>query len=193
MGLDLSVNTESPSVTRERPNVAAAQIEKLFDIACSLTDVMACVPIEQTTLESGPREYLRNFLTLLSTLRGGQSRYLPLLLSKINETLPGMHSTVAPFASAAAAAGKRHADEYPASQPSSAGSTTDATFAGSSIGSSPMMAPGPSFDYRDVGRSASYGVPYPVMATGVSQADIAAQETMAAMFRSSSGQHTYRD
>lgn len=66
------------------------QIEKLFDVACTLTDVMACVPMEQNSFEIGPRDYLGRFLNLISTLRGGQSRYLALLLQKINEVLPNM-------------------------------------------------------------------------------------------------------
>jgi hypothetical protein len=37
-----------------------------------------------------PAYYLQHFLTLISRLRGGDSRYLPLLLAKVSETLPGM-------------------------------------------------------------------------------------------------------
>lgn len=51
---------------------------------------MACVPMEQHSFELGPRDYLGRFLNLISTLRGGQSRYLALLLQKINEVLPNM-------------------------------------------------------------------------------------------------------
>ncbi|KAL2357059.1 hypothetical protein BJ546DRAFT_427073 [Cryomyces antarcticus] len=65
-------------------------IEKLFDVACTLTDVMSCVPIEQHAFEYGPRDYLNQFLSLISTLRGGQQRYLPLLVAKINDTIPSM-------------------------------------------------------------------------------------------------------
>src|SRR5579862_6735406 len=49
---------------------------------------MACVPLESSTLEMGPRDYLMGFVNLLSTLRGGDSRFLPLLLTKINDSLP---------------------------------------------------------------------------------------------------------
>lgn len=38
----------------------------------------------------GPRDYVSRFLTLISTLRGGQSRYLPLLLAKLSEVLPNL-------------------------------------------------------------------------------------------------------
>nr|POE86905.1 putative sucrose utilization protein suc1 [Quercus suber] len=59
-------------------------IEKLFDVACTLTDVMSCVPFEQHTFEFGPRDYLNQLMSLIGTLRGGQQRYLPLLLAKID-------------------------------------------------------------------------------------------------------------
>ncbi|KAH9826854.1 putative sucrose utilization protein SUC1 [Teratosphaeria destructans] len=65
-------------------------IEKLFDVACTLTDVMSCVPFEQHTFGYGPRDYLNQLITLISTLRGGHQRYLPLLLSKINDAMPQM-------------------------------------------------------------------------------------------------------
>ncbi|KAF2192543.1 hypothetical protein K469DRAFT_553174 [Zopfia rhizophila CBS 207.26] len=65
-------------------------IEKLFDIACCLTDVVACIPFSPSTFSLGPRDYLSRFITLISTLRGGQTRYLPLLLSKISDVLPNL-------------------------------------------------------------------------------------------------------
>lgn len=68
------------------------QIEKLFDIACTLIDVMAYVPpqslSQRSNFDSGPRDYLNRFIQLISTLRGGQSRYLPLIVNKVNEVLP---------------------------------------------------------------------------------------------------------
>ncbi|KAF1991833.1 hypothetical protein K402DRAFT_70860 [Aulographum hederae CBS 113979] len=67
-------------------------IEKLFDVACTLADVMACVPIEQAAFELGPRDYLQRFISLISSLRGGQSRHLPLLIGKINDVLPGYNT-----------------------------------------------------------------------------------------------------
>ena len=56
---------------------------------------MACVPLESKTFTVGPREYLTQFLNLISTLRGGDSRYLPLLLAKIHEALPAMAAPIA--------------------------------------------------------------------------------------------------
>lgn len=62
-------------------------IEKLFDVACTLTDVMSCVPLEQHTFEYGPRDFLNQLMSLISTLRGGQTKYLPLLQQKVQDTL----------------------------------------------------------------------------------------------------------
>lgn len=63
-------------------------IEKLFDVACTLTDVMSVIPQDQYTFEFGPRDYLNRLMTLISTLRGGQQRYMPLLMQKINDSMP---------------------------------------------------------------------------------------------------------
>ncbi|KAF2109239.1 hypothetical protein BDV96DRAFT_242575 [Lophiotrema nucula] len=65
-------------------------IEKLFDIACCLTDVVACIPFSPDTFALGPRDYVSRFLTLFSALRSGQTRYLPLLLAKISDVLPNL-------------------------------------------------------------------------------------------------------
>jgi hypothetical protein len=62
----------------------------LFDIACCLTDVVACTSFSPNAFALGPRDYVSRFLTLISTLRGGQSRYLPLLLAKLQEVLPNL-------------------------------------------------------------------------------------------------------
>ncbi len=49
---------------------------------------MACVPVNSTTFEIGPRDYLAQLIKLISTLRGGHSHFLPILLAKVQETLP---------------------------------------------------------------------------------------------------------
>lgn len=67
-------------------------IEKLFDVACSLTDVLVLLPTPSDPFALGPRDYLTQFLTLLSTLRNGDTRFLPLLLSKVHEVLPRLAS-----------------------------------------------------------------------------------------------------
>ncbi|MCJ1478431.1 hypothetical protein MMC13_007111 [Lambiella insularis] len=68
-------------------------IEKLFDVACTLIDVMSCVPIETATFEVGPKDYLAHFYHLISTLRQGESRFVALLEGKIRDTLPTIGSS----------------------------------------------------------------------------------------------------
>lgn len=58
-------------------------------MACTLVDVMACVPIEQHAFELGPRDYLNHYFHIMAKLRGG-TRYFPLLLSKAHDALPRM-------------------------------------------------------------------------------------------------------
>ena len=38
----------------------------------------------------GPSEYLNQFLQLIAKLRGGGSRFLPLLMAKVTETMPSL-------------------------------------------------------------------------------------------------------
>ena len=64
------------------------QIEKLFDVACSLTDVLSLLPPNPDPFQLGPRDYLNDFIRLLSILRSGDHRFLPLLLSKVHDVLP---------------------------------------------------------------------------------------------------------
>ena len=52
---------------------------------------MSCVPSPPSD-QPGPQEYLNQLLTLISTLRGGESRYLPLVMAKIRDTLPAITS-----------------------------------------------------------------------------------------------------
>ncbi|KAL8748365.1 MAG: hypothetical protein Q9184_007356, partial [Pyrenodesmia sp. 2 TL-2023] len=63
-------------------------IEKLFDVAWTLTDVISCVPLESPSFGVSPQDYLNHLVHLISTLRGGDSRYLQLVMAKISDTLP---------------------------------------------------------------------------------------------------------
>jgi hypothetical protein len=56
---------------------------------------MSGVPLETSSFRYGPRDYLTKFLGLISALRGGDSRYLPLLLAKIDDALPTMAAPIA--------------------------------------------------------------------------------------------------
>lgn len=77
----------SPHLCTEPP-ANPGQIEKLFDVACSLTDVLSLIPANPQPFTLGPRDYLHQFMTLLSVLRNGDNRFLPLLLSKVHDVLP---------------------------------------------------------------------------------------------------------
>ena len=54
------------------------------------------MPLETPTFELGPRDYLNQFLSLISSLRGGQARYVPLLLNKIENMLSTMAGPLLP-------------------------------------------------------------------------------------------------
>ncbi|KAK5088272.1 hypothetical protein LTR05_002489 [Lithohypha guttulata] len=71
-------------------------IEKLFDMSCTLSDVIAYVPIEQTINEAQqPQNCLNHLLNLISRLRGGASRYVPMLMAKVSENLHHLSNPLA--------------------------------------------------------------------------------------------------
>lgn len=60
-------------------------------MSCTLSDVITYVPFERTNGDSQtPHDYLNQLLNLISRLRGGASRYVPLLMAKVAENLPNM-------------------------------------------------------------------------------------------------------
>ncbi|OBT61751.1 hypothetical protein VE03_09109 [Pseudogymnoascus sp. 23342-1-I1] len=65
-----------------------ALVEKLFDIAYSLTDVLSVSPPPSDPFGPAPTDYLNQFLFLLSSLRNGDTRFRPLLIAKIHDILP---------------------------------------------------------------------------------------------------------
>ena len=62
-------------------------LEKVFDIGCSLADVLLLYPssMQVPSLEVGPRDYLMELIRILGTVLGGNSRYLRLLAAKADE------------------------------------------------------------------------------------------------------------
>ncbi|KAL3463515.1 hypothetical protein BJX64DRAFT_298893 [Aspergillus heterothallicus] len=72
-------------------------VEKIFEITCTLTDVMACMSpagLRSSSFDLGPQDYLKHFCTLIHGLPGGEKKFLPLLLAKISQTLPSMLASV---------------------------------------------------------------------------------------------------
>lgn len=58
-----------------------------------MIDVMACLSaagLRSSGFKLGPQDYLKHFFTLIHDLPGGRRRFLPLLLTKIGQTLPSM-------------------------------------------------------------------------------------------------------
>ena len=62
--------------------------EKIFDIACALADVLPFVSTATSQLELGPVDYLTGTTSLLAKLPDGETKFVPLLLAKVNELLP---------------------------------------------------------------------------------------------------------
>lgn len=74
--------------------------EKVFDIACTLTDVISCMPspdVKSKGFEIGPADNLKHFFSLISQLPGGQSKYLPLLVTKVEQTVPSLTTPIARY------------------------------------------------------------------------------------------------
>ncbi|KAL1872690.1 hypothetical protein Daus18300_004236 [Diaporthe australafricana] len=87
MASNLLANISSmPQQNSESLNVSF--LTKLFDVACSLTDVLALYPASRDPFSPGPREQLNSLLNVLTVLRNGDYRFVPLLIKQINETLP---------------------------------------------------------------------------------------------------------
>jgi len=66
-------------------------LEKIFDIGCSLADVLQLHPTVSGVviqgMEVGARDYLMEMLRLCSTILGGSSRYVSLLAAKADECM----------------------------------------------------------------------------------------------------------
>ncbi|RHZ61987.1 uncharacterized protein CDV56_103732 [Aspergillus thermomutatus] len=89
---DLSLATWKLS-TQSMETHGIGLIEKIFEVACTLTDVMAClstVGLRSSGFNLGPQDYLKHFFSLVHRLPGGRQRFLPLLLTKVGQTLPSM-------------------------------------------------------------------------------------------------------
>lgn len=154
-------------------------VEKLFDISCTLVDVISYVPIEQDSFEYGPREYLQQMMRLISNLRGGQQRYMPLLISKINDTMPNVPNYSLPSLPGSSSVsdvydGSQHAN----SEPDSSDSTP--------FGSPPMSAIGqPSSFFSNFqhelgisGSSTPNNFTLPAITTSVDYSDLTVSTSM---------------
>ncbi|KAK5676497.1 hypothetical protein LTS10_010798 [Elasticomyces elasticus] len=143
-------------------------IEKLFDVACTLTDVMSCVPYEQNNFDYSPRDYLNQLMCIISGLRGGQEKYAPLLLAKIHESMPSMPMPGYTFANVPA--NLTTEEIYDGSQEHSSGpSSSNSTPFGSPPLSTPATFGFRGMDFRSAPTSAGFGLAMP----NVQYADLA--------------------
>lgn len=70
------------------------QTEKVFDIACAVADVLPFIDVSTSQVELGPVDYLTQVVSVLAKLPGGSTKFVPLLLAKINELRPELVHTL---------------------------------------------------------------------------------------------------
>lgn len=70
------------------------QTEKVFDIACAVADVLPFIDVSASQIELGPVDYLTQVVSVLAKLPGGSTKFVPLLLAKINELRPELVDTL---------------------------------------------------------------------------------------------------
>ncbi|KAH6641369.1 hypothetical protein F5144DRAFT_129972 [Chaetomium tenue] len=68
--------------------------EHLFNVTCTVTDILAILPVPRTPFRTqlGPQDELRKILNIVTVIRNGDHRFLPLLLSKVALALPKLAS-----------------------------------------------------------------------------------------------------
>eukprot|EP00918_Siedleckia_nematoides_P097411 GHVU01213547.1.p1 GENE.GHVU01213547.1~~GHVU01213547.1.p1 ORF type:complete len:705 (+),score=56.85 GHVU01213547.1:92-2116(+) len=71
---------------------AVRLLETLYSICTTLLPVLYSVPPSTDPFTLSPRDHLPSFLALISFLRSGDHRFLPLLLTKVHEIMPALAS-----------------------------------------------------------------------------------------------------
>jgi hypothetical protein len=66
--------------------------EHLFNVTCAVTEILAMLPAPRTPFKPGPQDQLRKILNIITVIRNGDHRFLPLLLSKVALALPELAS-----------------------------------------------------------------------------------------------------
>ncbi|KAL2263278.1 hypothetical protein VTK26DRAFT_7468 [Humicola hyalothermophila] len=62
--------------------------EHLLNVTCALTDVLAMLPAPRTAFTPRPHDELRKILNIVTVIRNGEHRFLPLLLKTVHAALP---------------------------------------------------------------------------------------------------------
>ncbi|KAL1842784.1 hypothetical protein VTJ49DRAFT_4269 [Mycothermus thermophilus] len=66
--------------------------EHLFNVTNALADILSVLPAPRTPFTPGPQDQLRKILNVVTLLRNGDHRFLPLLLSRVTSALPKLAS-----------------------------------------------------------------------------------------------------
>ncbi|KAL2017107.1 hypothetical protein VTK56DRAFT_2579 [Thermocarpiscus australiensis] len=66
--------------------------EHLLNVTCSLIEILALQPAPRTPFTPGPHDQLRKILNIITVIRNGDHRFLPLLLSKVHSAVPKLAS-----------------------------------------------------------------------------------------------------
>lgn len=61
-------------------------VEKIFDVACTVTDILNCCSIMDASLKSSAKAYLVHLGQLVSSIHSGHSKFKPLLLEKLQSS-----------------------------------------------------------------------------------------------------------
>ncbi|KAJ4302058.1 hypothetical protein N0V88_002194 [Collariella sp. IMI 366227] len=69
-------------------------LEQLLNVTCSLAEVLSMLPAPRTPFTPGPADQLRKILNIVTVVRNGDHRFLPLLLSKVHLALPKLASPI---------------------------------------------------------------------------------------------------
>ena len=64
-------------------------LEKIFDVGCSLADVLLLHPPRAEAMQCGPRDSMREMMRVMDRAMGGRSRYRALLGEKAGEAMAG--------------------------------------------------------------------------------------------------------
>lgn len=66
--------------------------EHLFNVTCAMADYLSMLPAPRTPFRAGPRDQLRKILNIVTAIRNGDHRFLPLLLTTVALHLPKLAS-----------------------------------------------------------------------------------------------------
>ncbi|KAL2162874.1 hypothetical protein VTH06DRAFT_6710 [Thermothelomyces fergusii] len=66
--------------------------EHLFNVTCAMADFLSMLPAPRTPFRAGPRDHLRKISNIVTVIRNGDHRFLPLLLNTVASHLPKLAS-----------------------------------------------------------------------------------------------------